>query len=149
MRVVERDIVSGVIESRDACILLVQKPHTQSIYAGKWCIPGGGMEEGESKEEALVRELREETSLDVASCERALVDTSGDTQEKYLRATGETILAKMRFFTYHVRMPYIASDMRVVIDEEHSAYAWVPRAELCCYDMPVPSVRLFRAMGYM
>ncbi len=31
-----------------------------------WCLPGGGMEEGESFTEAAIRETKEETGLDVA-----------------------------------------------------------------------------------
>ena len=32
---------------------------------GRWCIPGGGMDAGESAEEACIRELLEETGLEV------------------------------------------------------------------------------------
>ncbi len=33
---------------------------------GMWCVPGGGIELGESLEQALAREVREETSLEIA-----------------------------------------------------------------------------------
>ena len=33
---------------------------------GMWCIPGGAMELGETSEEALRREVREETSLEIS-----------------------------------------------------------------------------------
>ncbi len=33
---------------------------------GMWCVPGGGIELGESLEDALRREIKEETNLDIA-----------------------------------------------------------------------------------
>ena len=44
-------------------VLLVQRGHEP--LKGEWSLPGGAVELGESLEEALVREVREETSLDV------------------------------------------------------------------------------------
>ena len=38
---------------------------TQRSDNGRWCLPGGGMNPGESAEEACMRELMEETGLDV------------------------------------------------------------------------------------
>ena len=34
-------------------------------YAGAWLLPGGGVDEGESVEEGLRREMREETGLEL------------------------------------------------------------------------------------
>ena len=36
---------------------------------GMWCVPGGAIELGESLEQALAREVKEETSLDIANAE--------------------------------------------------------------------------------
>jgi 8-oxo-dGTP diphosphatase len=44
-------------------LLLIQRGHEPS--KGKWSLPGGRIEVGESAEEAAVREVREETRLDV------------------------------------------------------------------------------------
>jgi mutator protein MutT len=43
-------------------VLLVRRGHAPA--AGEWTLPGGRVEEGESPEEALLRELREETAID-------------------------------------------------------------------------------------
>ena len=40
-----------------------------------WLVPGGGIEEGESEEECVVREMREETNLEVRVERLLLVDT--------------------------------------------------------------------------
>jgi len=47
----------GIYFSHDQILL------TNDIGTDKWDLPGGGMEEGESKEETLIREFEEETGL--------------------------------------------------------------------------------------
>lgn len=53
----------GVLASRGR--LFIQKRRKTDVWPGLWEFPGGVMEEGESPEQALVRELREETGLPV------------------------------------------------------------------------------------
>lgn len=149
MRTLNRIIVSAVIESSDGNVLLCKKPDTNSIYAGKWVIPGGGVEDGEDFRTALIREMREEVGLDVAPYEHILVDESGDSQEKYLRDTGETVWAVMQFYTYHIVLPTPAAETRIVIDDEHVAFQFVPITDLASFDMPQPSLRLFTKIGYI
>jgi len=38
---------------------------TQRSDNGRWCLPGGGMDPGESAEEACIREAMEETGLEI------------------------------------------------------------------------------------
>jgi ADP-ribose pyrophosphatase YjhB (NUDIX family) len=53
--------VAGVLVE-DACILLVEQDVTESRH---WAQPGGKLEPGESLERGLIREMKEETGLDV------------------------------------------------------------------------------------
>lgn len=52
-----------IVNKRDAAwrVLLIERGHEP--YKGRWALPGGFMEWGESCEEAAARELLEETSL--------------------------------------------------------------------------------------
>jgi 8-oxo-dGTP diphosphatase len=54
-------VVVLVFIRQDDRILLVR----QDYGSGYWSLPGGSMEHGESIDEAAVREVKEETSLDV------------------------------------------------------------------------------------
>lgn len=56
--------VGAVIVDDSGRILLIQRGHAPS--AGLWTVPGGRLEPGESDEQALHREVREETGLEVA-----------------------------------------------------------------------------------
>ena len=59
------EVVAAVI-FREGKVLCVQRPkHTKEYKSLKWEFPGGKVEVGESREEALVREIREELSVDI------------------------------------------------------------------------------------
>ena len=55
--------VVGVI-FRQQRLLIIRRSMTV-IAPGKLCLPGGGIEAGESESEALVREMQEELAIDV------------------------------------------------------------------------------------
>jgi len=62
-------VVAGVVLTRDGKILLVQEKKPQAY--GKWNLPAGHVDEGETIEAAAVREAKEETGFDVV-LDRAL-----------------------------------------------------------------------------
>jgi 8-oxo-dGTP diphosphatase len=68
-RVMERLFVSAVaLIDPDGRVLLAKRPEGKTL-AGLWEFPGGKVEEGETPEAALIRELKEELGIDVAeSC---------------------------------------------------------------------------------
>jgi len=56
--------VGAIITDTAGRLLLIKRGHEPE--AGRWSLPGGRIEPGESDEQALVREVREETGLEVA-----------------------------------------------------------------------------------
>ena len=57
-------VVAVALVDADGRVLIAQRPEGKSM-AGLWEFPGGKIEVGESPEEALIRELREELGIAV------------------------------------------------------------------------------------
>ena len=74
----------AVVE-RDGKVLVIRRHLDGRDYA---VLPGGGIEDGETAEEAVVRELREECSLDGTVTELLLEGDHGGRPAFYYRVTG-------------------------------------------------------------
>jgi len=88
-RAPERPVVSvGAAIVRDGQVLLVKRANPP--LQGSWSLPGGSVELGESLAEALAREVREETGLDISIgpvvevLDRIDRDESGHVQYHYV-----------------------------------------------------------------
>ena len=57
--------VAGVAVISEGQVLCVKRSETQGKYPIFWSLPMGGVEKGETFEEAAARELKEETMLDI------------------------------------------------------------------------------------
>jgi 8-oxo-dGTP pyrophosphatase MutT (NUDIX family) len=149
MRTIEREIVSALMYSKDGKIF-VARATLQAVYPGCWKIPGGGVDEGESKLEAVCREIAEETGLDISSYTPELIvdDMSGE-GEKTLK-TGERVHVKMKFFTYKVVLDQNAEDITITLDpDEFEEYQWVKPAQIKDLKVSPPSVELYTRLGYL
>ena len=86
-------VAAAALLDADRRVLLAQRPEGKSM-AGLWEFPGGKVEAGETPEEALVRELREE--LDIEVC---------------LTCLAPFTFASHRYETFHLLMPlYLCSN---------------------------------------
>lgn len=61
--------VLGVIARPDSTFLITKRVMTKAWAPGWWEVSGGGVQAGESSEEAVRREVKEETGLDVRNAE--------------------------------------------------------------------------------
>jgi ADP-ribose pyrophosphatase YjhB (NUDIX family) len=58
--------VGAVIEDEEGRVLLVKHvPEREGFWKGKWICPGGKLELGETIAEGIVREVEEETGLEI------------------------------------------------------------------------------------
>ena len=55
--------MTAIVEFPDGRILLVRRGTV--VFKGYWALPGGRVDLGENAEQAIVREVKEETGLDV------------------------------------------------------------------------------------
>lgn len=150
MRTINRDIVSAVIFSRDNCVLLGMKDPKELIYVNQWGIPGGGVESGETKEQALEREVVEETGIEIKGYPIELLDdTNSGESEKRLKDTGEVVYVKMRFYTYKVVIT--DKDARMIalsMNDDLIKGEWVPLHQLQSKKLNTPTQWLFRKFHF-
>lgn len=109
MKVVE--VVAAVIK-KDNKIFCAQRNLSKSM-GGKWEFPGGKIEEGEAREEALVREIKEELDSDIAV-------------DKYL------MTIEHDYPTFHITMhAYLCTLVKGELTlKEHNDSAWLSKEEL-------------------
>jgi 8-oxo-dGTP pyrophosphatase MutT (NUDIX family) len=152
MKTINRDIVSAVIVSKDGKIFQGRKnPKMGGVYADCWHIPGGGIKDGETKEQALIREIKEETGIDISKYKVALIDDVGEGEsEKILSETGEKVLCRMKFFVYKVEISdKLAANVQVSLNGDLEEYVWTDTPELKNKKLTPPSVELFKKLGYI
>jgi mutator protein MutT len=85
----ERPVIGvGAIVMDGDRVLLIKRAHEP--LKGQWSLPGGGVEVGETLEQATAREVREETGLDVEVgpivdvIDRIARDTSGGVEHHFV-----------------------------------------------------------------
>ncbi|MFH0753129.1 MAG: NUDIX domain-containing protein [Candidatus Omnitrophota bacterium] len=58
-------VLRGVLQDAQGCFLLMRRSFMSKSWPGRWEFPGGKVDPGEDLGDALVREWREETGLEV------------------------------------------------------------------------------------
>lgn len=131
-------LVVTVIIEKDGKILLGEKPQNVGPYPNAWHLPGGGVElEKESLEEAVRREVKEETGLDISKIERVSFDEDFEPDKH-----GE--MTHFVFLVYKV----IPETMDAKAADDIVKLQWFKKSELKKLTLPRPSIKLFQEMGW-
>jgi 8-oxo-dGTP diphosphatase len=107
-------------------VLIAQRPQGKQL-AGLWEFPGGKLEPGESPEEALVRELREELGI-----------------ETKVACLAPLTFASHSYESFHLLMPLFVCRRfeGTPVALEHQAIKWVKPVRLRDYPMPAADLPL-------
>lgn len=123
-KVVQKVVLGGVVFDTKGKFLIMQRNENEDIYPGLWELPSGKKEELEEAKDSLLREIKEETGMDVE------------------------IVMPISVFNYQIEKPEEIRDstqinflvkkkdgQEVNISEEHQNYAWVSKDELAKYEI--------------
>jgi nucleoside triphosphatase len=137
-----RLIVVGVIFNRAGNLLLCKMPPGRGVFPGQWGLPGGGVEDGETIEQALHREIREELGLQIEKLTPVLFK-DGTYDKAFSDNTRKTI--------YMVFLVYRCEAIRdeVSLNPEFSDFAWVAPGDLRSFDLNPETQDSFRKMGIL
>jgi 8-oxo-dGTP pyrophosphatase MutT (NUDIX family) len=123
MRTIHRDIVGGFIFSKDNKILL-GKNLSGGVYEEAFVVPGGGVDKGETKKDALQREMLEETGIDISKAKITKINFSKGKHEKTLRDTKERVLVKMDFYDYRVDLTQKSDEISLKTEDDWDSAQW-------------------------
>ena len=116
--------VTAAIILKNNKILIAQRAPEDNL-AGKWEFPGGKIELGETPQDCLKREIREELDVDIE-----VLDFFGESIYAYHSGT----IKLMAFWC-----KWISGDFTLKV---HSQIAWVNRNELDLYDFAPADIPL-------
>jgi len=114
--------VGGVL-IHDGRVLLIRRG--KEPLRGRWVVPGGTVELGETLEQALVREMEEETGLRVEP---------GEVLTVFDRILREAETVRYHYVIVDYLCTYVSGEARAASDAE--AVAWATPEELSAYDLP-------------
>ena len=117
-------VVAALIE-KDGKYLIAKRSTGSSEVLGKWEFPGGKVEEHETEEEAIEREIREEFDMHIKAI-RFLTSNTWEYPSKSI---------ELRLYA----CKYISGEFHL---HDHSEYRFVDKNELLDYDLCPADIKL-------
>ncbi len=123
-------VAAAALVDADGRVLLAQRPQGKSM-AGLWEFPGGKVEEGETPEFALMRELEEELGIETRPC-----------------CFSPIAFASHGYESFHLLMPLFVCRVWRGIPRaaEHQDLRWVRPVDMFDYPMPAADLPLVSAL---
>ena len=113
-------VAAAALVDVDGRVLIAKRPAGKQL-AGLWEFPGGKVENGETPEQCLIRELHEELGITVSSA-----------------CLAPFVFASHGYESFHLLMPLFLCRRweGLVTAREHEALAWVKPLDFDRYPMP-------------
>lgn len=122
-------VTCAIIRNEENEVLIVQRGK-MTDHPFKWEFPGGKLKEGESEEECIIREIKEELSIDIVICSR-LRNVDYDYGKKKIHL-----------------IPFVCDTLNdLPVLSEHIAFKWLAPADLI--DVDFSEADIIVAQDYM
>jgi len=151
MREIQRKIASAIIVSKDHKILMGKKdPSKGGVYSDCWHIPGGGIDEGETMEQAVIREVLEETGIDISPYKIKHIPFIGSGATEKTLKTGEKVLCSMEFNRFEINIDNKdAEDIILHLTDDLVEIQWFNSEELKNVKQIPGGMEFFIQAGYI
>ena len=121
--------VTAAILEKDGKILIAKRKTGDKLFAGLWEFPGGKVEEGETPEECMARELKEELDIEVEVGE--LITSN---KHKYPHGIFELLAYRVK----HVSGEMVLND--------HEEIKWVTADEMSSFEFPPADIPIIKEL---
>ncbi|HEY1074564.1 MAG TPA: NUDIX domain-containing protein [Patescibacteria group bacterium] len=110
-------VVASAVIYKDNHILIAKRAATKKVFPNAWEIPGGKVEVGESPQQALKREVKEELGIDIEVMQPLCV---------YSSQIGNEWWTEIDF----VAVLLLPSQTITLNTHDHSDYAWINQSQI-------------------
>ncbi|MCT9845591.1 MULTISPECIES: nucleoside triphosphatase NudI [Leclercia] len=137
----QRIIVCPVIQNNGE-YLLCKMASDRGVFPGQWALPGGGMEQGETMETALRREIKEELGEELVIADIQPWAFRDDTRIKtYQDGTTEEI------YMIYLIFDCVSANRNITFNEEFQEIIWVAPEKLKDMDLNEATLITFAQKG--
>lgn len=119
---ITKENIACLLINPDKKFLLIQRASKDDSLPGFWELPSGGIDEGEDMETSVIREVKEESGIDISKENLKLVDS-----ESYSFTKENGDIKNVTETTYLVSLD---NTPEVILSDEHVNYQWVSLLEL-------------------
>ena len=120
--IITKENIACLLINPEKKSLLIQRAPKDDSLPGFWELPSGGIDEGENMETSVIREVKEESGIDISNEGLKLVDS-----ESYSFTKENGDIKNVTETTYLVSLE---NTPEVILSDEHVNYQWVSLLEL-------------------
>jgi 8-oxo-dGTP diphosphatase len=121
--------VKALISDAEGRCLVIRRVPDSKFWPGQWDLPGGKIDQGETFDQALLREAREETGLKI----------------RLTRFVGASAWELPHVQVVFVVMAAVIDGGTLGMSKEHEEYKWISMTELKSLDLVDPIAEVVRS----